>query len=82
MKSGDFSKKACNKCEFFRGLESGDRSAYQRGECRFNPPGEHGFPEIYSDWWCGKFQAYDNKSNTILNKSVMDKIEELRDDLL
>ena len=77
MKSGDYSTRACNKCDYFRGIESGDSSAYQRGECRYEPPGEHGFPEVYSDWWCGKYVP--NRAENILNKTVIDKIEELND---
>ena len=82
MKSGDFSRQ-CSKCDFFRGVETGDRNAYQRGECRLNPPGENGFPEIYSDWWCGQFKPYNDKANKILNKIVAKTVKELKtDDLL
>tara|TARA_R100001594_G_scaffold139503_5_gene183964 strand:- start:2962 stop:3201 length:240 start_codon:yes stop_codon:yes gene_type:complete len=77
MKSGDYLTRACSNCDFFKGIESSDRSAYQRGECRYEPPGEYGFPEIYSDWWCGKFEP--NRAENILNKTVVDKIEELND---
>ena len=79
MKSGDFSTRSCSQCDYFRGIETGDRSAYQRGECRYEPPGEHGFPEVYSDWWCGKYVQYGRQAERVINKTVVDKIEELND---